>query len=71
MSTLKELSPRVEIYSINKAFCNLTSVRNCRNLTNFSKKIRATVLQRTHLTVGVKIAQTKTLAKLANHAAKK
>ncbi len=29
------------------------------------------VLQRTHLTVGVGIAQTKTLAKLANHAAKK
>lgn len=29
------------------------------------------MLQRTHLTVGVGIAQTKTLAKLANHAAKK
>ncbi len=46
-------------------------MRNCRDLTDFGREIRATVLQRTHLTVGVGIAQTKTLAKLANHAAKK
>ncbi len=70
MSTLEELSPRVEIYSIDEAFCDLTGVRNCRDLTDFGREIRATVLQRTHLTVGVGIAQTKTLAKLANHAAK-
>ncbi|HHO9670180.1 TPA: DNA polymerase V catalytic protein [Escherichia coli] len=71
MSTLEELSPRVEIYSIDEAFCDLTGVRHCRDLTDFGREIRATVLQRTHLTVGVGIAQTKTLAKLANHAAKK
>lgn len=70
MTTLEEMSPRVEIYSIDEAFCDLTGVRNCRDLTEFGKEIRATVLQRTHLTVGVGIAQTKTLAKLANHAAK-
>lgn len=64
MSTLEELSPRVEIYSIDEAFCDLTGVRNCRDLTDFGREIRATVLQRTHLTVGVGIAQTKTLAKL-------
>lgn len=71
MTTLEEMSPRVEIYSIDEAFCDLTGVRNCRDLTEFGKEIRATVLQRTHLTVGVGIAQTKTLAKLANYAAKK
>ncbi len=71
MSTLEELSPRVEIYSIDEAFCDLTGVHNCRDLTDFGREIRATVLQRTHLTVGVGIAQTKTLAKLANYAAKK
>ncbi|WP_312626780.1 Y-family DNA polymerase [Scandinavium sp.] len=70
MTTLEEMSPRCEIYSIDEAFCDLTGVRNCRDLTEFGKEIRATVLQRTHLTVGVGIAQTKTLAKLANHAAK-
>ncbi|MGR5646099.1 Y-family DNA polymerase, partial [Escherichia coli] len=52
------------------AFCDLTGVRNCRYLTDFGREIRATVLQRTHHTVGVGISQTKTLAKLANHAAK-
>lgn len=71
MTTLDELSPRCEIYSIDEAFCDLTGVRNCRDLTDFGREIRETVLQRTHLTVGVGIAQTKTLAKLANHAAKK
>lgn len=71
MTTLEEMSPRVEVYSIDEAFCDLTGVRNCRDLTEFGLEIRANVLQRTHLTVGVGIAQTKTLAKLANHAAKK
>ncbi len=70
MTTLEELSPRCEIYSIDEAFCDLTGIRNCRDLTDFGKEIRETVLRRTHLTVGVGIAQTKTLAKLANHAAK-
>lgn len=70
MTTLEELSPRCEIYSIDEAFCDLTGVRNYRDLTDFGREIRETVLRRTHLTVGVGIAQTKTLAKLANHAAK-
>ncbi|MCP5803469.1 Y-family DNA polymerase [Klebsiella pneumoniae] len=70
MTTLEELSPRCEIYSIDEAFCDLTGVRNCRDLTDFGREIRETVLRRTHLMVGVGIAQTKTLAKLANHAAK-
>ena len=71
MTTLEEMSPRCEIYSIDELFCDLTGVRNCRDLSEFGREIRATVLQRTHLTIGVGIAQTKTLAKLANHAAKR
>mgnify|MGYP000258448289 FL=1 len=71
MTTLEEMSPRCEKYSIDEVFCDLTGVRNCRVLTEFGHKLRATVRQRTHLTVGVGIAQTKTLAKLANHAAKR
>ena len=70
MTTLEEMSPRVEIYSIDEAFCDLTGVRNCRILEEFGRELRAEVLKRSHLTVGVGIAQTKTLAKLANHAAK-
>ena len=70
MATLEELTPRCEIYSIDEAFCDVSGVRHCRDLTDFGREIRATVLQRTHLTLGVGIAPTKTLAKLANHAAK-
>ncbi|MEW7311677.1 Y-family DNA polymerase [Buttiauxella gaviniae] len=71
MRTLEEMSPYCEIYSIDEAFCDISGVQNCRNLEEFGREIRATLLQRTHLTVGVGIAQTKTLAKLANLAAKK
>lgn len=70
MTTLEEMLPRCEMYSIDESFCDLTGVRNCRDLTDLGKEIRATVFKRTHLTVGVGIAPTKTLAKLANHAAK-
>ncbi|MFH8134228.1 translesion error-prone DNA polymerase V subunit UmuC [Pantoea osteomyelitidis] len=71
MTTLEEMSPAVEIYSIDEAFMNLTGVRNCMSLEQFGRDVRERVLKDTHLTVGVGIAQTKTLAKLANHAAKK
>ncbi|MEG0870494.1 MAG: Y-family DNA polymerase [Hafnia sp.] len=71
MTTLEEMSPRCEIYSIDEAFCDLTGVRNCRVLEDFGRELKDAVYQNTRLAVGVGIAQTKTLAKLANHAAKK
>ncbi|MEG1213994.1 MAG: Y-family DNA polymerase [Leclercia sp.] len=71
MTTLEEITPRVEIYSIDEAFCDFTGVSNCCNLEALGRDIRQTVLKRTHLTVGVGIAPTKTLAKLANYAAKR
>ncbi|QLY37537.1 Y-family DNA polymerase [Citrobacter freundii] len=71
MSTLEAMSPRCEIYSIDEAFCDLTGVRNCRVLEDFGRELKDAVFQNTGLAVGVGIAQTKTLAKLANHAAKK
>ncbi|HEP0971897.1 TPA: Y-family DNA polymerase [Klebsiella pneumoniae] len=70
MTTLEEMCPRVEIYSIDEAFCDLTGVRNCRLLEEFGRELKDTVYRNTRLPVGVGIAQTKTLAKLANHAAK-
>lgn len=71
MATLEALSPRCEIYSIDEAFCDLSGVRNCRVLEDFGRELKYAVYQNTGLAVGVGIAQTKTLAKLANHAAKK
>lgn len=70
MTTLEQMSPRVEIYSIDEAFCDLSGVRNCRVLEEFGRELKDTVYRNTGLAVGVGIAQTKTLAKLANHAAK-
>ena len=71
MTTLEDMAPSVEIYSIDEAFMDLTGIRNCRVLEDYWREIRARVKRDTHLTVGVGIAPTKTLAKLANHAAKK
>ncbi|WP_441768006.1 Y-family DNA polymerase [Klebsiella pneumoniae] len=70
MATLEELTRAAKFTVSMRPFCDVSGVRHCRDLTDFGREIRATVLQRTHLTLGVGIAQTKTLAKLANHAAK-
>lgn len=71
MTTLEDMAPAVEIYSIDEAFMNLTGMRRYKSLEVFGREVRERVYRDTHLTVGVGIAQTKTLAKLANHAAKK
>lgn len=71
MTTLEQMAPSVEVYSIDEAFLDLTGVRNCRVLEDLGREVRERIKRDTHLTVGVGIAQTKTLAKLANHAAKK
>jgi len=71
MTTLEDMAPAVEIYSIDEAFMNLTGMRRYKPLEEYGREIRERVYRETHLTVGVGIAQTKTLAKLANHAAKK
>lgn len=71
MFVLEEMAPRVEVYSIDESFMDLTGVRNCIELEAFGRQVRTRVLRETGLTGGVGIGQTKTLAKLANFAAKK
>ncbi|WLI77274.1 translesion error-prone DNA polymerase V subunit UmuC [Kosakonia sp. H02] len=68
MTLLEEMCPGVDMYSIDEAFVDLTGIPH---LKAFGHTIRSAIYQRTMLTVGVGIAPTKTLAKLANHAAKK
>ncbi|MGP8939008.1 translesion error-prone DNA polymerase V subunit UmuC [Enterobacter soli] len=70
MQTLTDLSPAIEIYSIDEAFVNVSGIDSCMPLDIFGHQMRNQVLKNTGLTVGVGIAQTKTLAKLANYAAK-
>ncbi|HAX8459933.1 TPA: translesion error-prone DNA polymerase V subunit UmuC [Escherichia coli] len=71
MTILQLLTPRVEIYSIDEAFCDLTGMRNLLSLEVFGHQIRDQIKRRTHLTVGVGIGPTKTLAKLAQYASKR
>ncbi|WP_336313795.1 translesion error-prone DNA polymerase V subunit UmuC [Providencia sp. PROV036] len=70
MSLLSTFAPRLEIYSIDEAFLDFAGMNNTFNLEEYGREIQSTILQNTHLPVGIGIAPTKTLAKLANHAAK-
>ncbi len=70
MKTLKQFSPQMEIYSIDEAFLDLSSVRN-ENLLEHGYKIRKTILKWTGIPTSIGIASTKTLSKAANYAAKK
>lgn len=69
MSILEEFAPAVEVYSIDEAFLNLTGI--CRDPIAYGHRIKATMQRSTGIPVCVGIGPTKTLAKLANFAAKK
>jgi DNA polymerase V len=69
MSVIESLVPAVEVYSIDEAFADLAGVPG--DIEALGRRIRAQVYQSTGIPVGVGIAGTKTLSKLANHAAKK
>lgn len=69
MSLIESMVPAAEVYSIDECFADLTGVQG--NLTQFGRDVRAKVLRCTGIPVGVGIARTKTLAKLANHTAKR
>lgn len=70
MDTLAQFTPNLEVYSIDEAFLDLAGFER-RSLTAYGREIRATVSRWTGLPVSIGIAETKTLAKLANHLAKK
>ena len=68
VQTLAELAPAVEKYSIDECFLDLSGIPE--DLTAFCGTVRKTVRQWTGLPVGIGIAETKTLAKIANRIAK-
>lgn len=71
MRMLEAAAPKVEIYSIDEAFLDLTGVDTCTDLLVFAKDLKHKVDKSTGIAVCIGIAPTKTLAKLANHGAKK
>ncbi|MBF0330517.1 MAG: Y-family DNA polymerase [Candidatus Omnitrophica bacterium] len=70
MTTLQQFTPHLEVYSIDEAFLGLDGFK-IDDHEAFGRQIRRTVLKHTGLPVSVGIARTKTLVKVANHAAKK
>ncbi len=70
MSILRQFSPDQEIYSIDESFLDL-STQPSKDLVVLGQAIKHTIKQWTGLPVCVGFASTKTLAKLANHCAKK
>jgi len=70
MSILRQYSPDQEVYSIDESFLDLTSFKS-KDLLQYGQAMRQQILQWTGLPVCVGIGPTKTLAKLANHCAKK
>jgi DNA polymerase V len=68
MAVLRELAPRIEVYSIDESFLDLTGIPQPDTL---ARDIRHRIAQWVGLPVCVGIGSTKTRAKLANHIAKK
>jgi DNA polymerase V len=68
MSLIESQVPAVEVYSIDECFADLTGIADVNAL---GCQLRSRILQCTGIPVGVGIAHTKTLAKLANHTAKR
>lgn len=70
MRILAQFSPDQEVYSIDECFLDLSQFQHL-DLIDYGQQIRQRILQYTGLPVCVGMATTKTLAKLANHVAKK
>ena len=70
MKVLKGFSNKIEIYSIDEAFLDLSYIKD-DDVEEYGKKIRDRVLKWTGIPTSVGISSTKTLSKVANHIAKK
>ena len=71
MSTLALFTTKLEVYSIDEAFLDLSGLGCFGNLKDYGVKIRKAVLKNIGIPTSVGIAPTKTLAKIAANIAKK
>lgn len=71
MKLLAKFSPNQEIYSIDECFLNLTGFKKRNDMISYANEIKKSIKLCLGLPVCVGIGPTKTLAKLANHMAKK
>ena len=70
MNILSAFSPQVEIYSIDEAFVDVSGMEYF-SLNQYGHQMKDAIFDYTGLPVGVGIAPTKVLAKLANRISKK
>jgi len=70
MSIIKRFVPKIEVYSIDEAFLDLSFVEPAARNT-FVRQLRETIYKWLGIRVSVSMAPTKTLAKLANNLIKK
>ncbi|HRX76334.1 MAG TPA: protein umuC, partial [Candidatus Cloacimonadota bacterium] len=70
MNVLSMFSPDVEIYSIDEAFLNLSGLM-IQDYEEWGRQLKRTVFRWTGIPVSVGISRSKTLAKCANHHAKR
>lgn len=68
MKTLEKNCPQVQVYSVDEAFCDLTGIRD---LESHGRMLKDTIFSHIGIPVGVGIAPTKVLSKVANRIAKK
>ena len=73
MDVLKSFSPKVEIYSIDEAFVELTGLERLykKNYLEIAQMIRQEVLDKVDIPVSIGVSLSKSLAKLASDKAKK
>ena len=70
VDTLREFAPAIEVYSIDECFLDLAGMAPA-GLDAHCRRLRHTVVRHTGIPVGVGVATSRTLAKIANHQAKK
>lgn len=70
MSIIEDSWPEVEIYSIDEAFLDISNLP-ASGRDSFCEKLQARILKETGIPTSIGIGSTKTLAKAANHLAKK
>ena len=73
MNLLKEISPKVQVYSIDEAFVDLTGLKRLykKNYLEIAQHIREIILEKIDIPVSIGVSSSKTLAKLASDKAKK
>ena len=69
MKILGQLFPNIEIYSIDEAFMEISSLKKIYNYSKYAMEVREIILKWTGIPVSIGIGETKTLAKIANQIA--